>query len=141
MNLTDQDILWEMIKGSLNTPYKWGGDDPMAGWDCSGFVQAMLRPFDILPKDKDFTAADMFNFLKGKAVYEPHFGCLVFFYKEGSPPHHVEICLNAKRSVGASGGNSETVNEGQAIVQNAYVQVKSIERGLRTAFINPFLKG
>jgi len=50
----ERRLLLEIInkaKEFIGTPYLWGGITP-AGWDCSGFIQAILRHFDILfPRD------------------------------------------------------------------------------------------
>ena len=38
------------------TPYLWGGDDPMSGFDCSGMVVELLKVSGHLNENEDLSA-------------------------------------------------------------------------------------
>ena len=40
------EIAWHL----LGTPYRWGGDDPILGFDCSGFIVEILKSVGVLLK-------------------------------------------------------------------------------------------
>lgn len=119
-------------------PYRWGGDDPLAGFDCSGFVIECLRAAGRLPPAGDWTAAGLFVCFNrpGAPVLDPCRGCLVFW---GNPIHHVELCLDAVYAIGASGGGSGTLTVGDAIKQNAYIKVRPFRsRPGIYGYVDPF---
>lgn len=132
-------VVWYAEK-FIGAPYRWGGDDPMAGFDCSGFVVECLASVGILDDDEDLSAAALFQrFRKVQMIAEP--GDLVFWASIKSPLKitHVEIALDSARTIGASGGGSTTVTIAEAIIANAYVKVRPIDyRGRNYAIINPY---
>jgi hypothetical protein len=123
----------------LGTPYKWGGNDPMAGFDCSGFVIELLQSAGELPLKGDWTAEDLYEHFKDKEVSAPIEGCLVFFAGINTNIYHIEFCLDNCFSIGASAGDSSTVTVQDAIDQNAHVKIRPIRRGnALLKFVNPF---
>ena len=127
----------------LGKPYLWGGDDPVAGFDCSGFVIEILKSVGILPRRGDWSAAalaERFKATKLPLVQIPHEGCLVFWQNsDESKIIHVEYCLNDKLSIGASGGRSTTTSEQDAIDQNAYIKVRPfLSRAGLWGYVDPF---
>lgn len=45
------DSIVDYAKTFIGTPYVWGGSDPQAGFDCSGFICYVYKAFDIeLPR-------------------------------------------------------------------------------------------
>lgn len=134
-------FIWE---GLMKTPYRWGGDDAIEGYDCSGFVLAGLHGVGVLPRSQDFTADAL---LKSVLPAKPRFkegkqlrrGMLVFW---GAPKaHHVEVVWatfgDTVLTIGASGGGSQTTTLDAAAKQNAAVQVKPITPGWVAAY-DPF---
>jgi cell wall-associated NlpC family hydrolase len=118
-----------------NLPYRWGGDDPMEGFDCSGFCIEVLKSVGLLPKEGDWRARDLWNHFEDRPALTPQAGCLVFY---GDPPHHVEFAITKMLSMGASGGGRASTSEEAASMQNAYVKVRPINR--QTArFRDPFM--
>lgn len=137
---TDKRILLatRVALSALWTPYRWGGDDPMAGFDCSGFVIEILKTVGILNRGYDNTARGLF--LKFSEVDEPKEGCLVFWRGSGQRIIHVEYCLDSVYSIGASGGGGKTVNLDEAIKQNAYIKIRPFRSRANIAgFANPFI--
>lgn len=123
----------------LGTPYQWGGDDPMAGFDCSGYVIEVLKSVGILPRKGDWTAQNLWERFKDKRIVTPHEGCLVFWENHSGRAIHVELCLNDTLSIGASGGGSKTQDLQDAIDQNAYIKVRPFrQRRMIKGFLDPF---
>jgi cell wall-associated NlpC family hydrolase len=129
----------------LGIPYYWGGDDPMAGFDCSGFVLEVLQSVGIISPRKDFTANGLWEFFSAQNCQldkpdEPYDGCLVFWSQfPAMPATHVEMCLNATLSIGASGGTSKTDTLQEAIEQDAYIKIRPfrLRKGIK-GFLDPF---
>lgn len=126
-------VAWSFI----GKPYLWGGDDPMAGFDCSGFCIEILKSVGALPRKGDWTASGLYDRLT--AVEEAWEGCLVFWKNSSGKIIHVEYCLDDILSIGASGGGSKTTDEAAAIKQNAYIKVRPFNsRSGLAGFVDPF---
>jgi len=120
----------------VGTWYSWGGDDP-AGFDCSHFVWEVLKAIGRDPSKDDSTWAQrLFNqfqnntFIKTpEAIADsPRAGYLMFCrQKSDGKIFHVELCVDEKRTVGASGGGSKTVTKEDAIRDNAFIKMRPIE--------------
>jgi len=81
--------------GLLGAPYRLGGADT-SGFDCSGFVQYVLRQHGIgMPR----TVIEQFGVGAGAPDVEP--GDLVFFQTLGSSASHVGIMIDAESFVHA----------------------------------------
>jgi cell wall-associated NlpC family hydrolase len=122
----------------LGRPYIWGGDDPMRGFDCSGFVIECLKSAGVLPRKGDWTASRLCGHFR--AVPDPYKGCLVFWENKNKHIIHVELCLDNTFSIGASGGGRKTLSTKDAINQNAYIKIRpfATRRGIY-GFADPFL--
>ena len=124
-------LAWRFV----GLPYLWGGDDPVAGFDCSGLCIELLKSVGRLPRDGDWTAAGLKErFPETKVAQE---GCLAFWTWGGSRIAHVEYCISDKLTVGASGGGEGTVGLKEAVRQNAYTKVRPIREN--ALFADPFL--
>jgi cell wall-associated NlpC family hydrolase len=113
------DYAWRFIK----TPYVWGGDDPMRGFDCSGFVVECLKATGHLPYVGDWTADALWKIFQHNRIHSPVVGCLVFWQSERKMVH-VEIVVHVNLSLGASGGGSRTQTLQDAIEQDAYIKMR-----------------
>lgn len=133
-----REIALLTAKAYLGKPYLWGGDDPMAGFDCSGFIIECLKSAGILARSGDWTAAQLQQmFLSNPMSKDPYEGCLVFW---GNPIIHVEFCLDETFSIGASGGGSGTLTEKDAIDQNAYIKIRPFRtRQGYAGYVDPFM--
>jgi len=138
MLLNKEKRLAEKIAFSfLGKPYLWGGDDPMAGFDCSGFCIEVLKSVGALPLRGDWTAHSLSKLWP--ETYNPSFGCLAF-WGSSAKITHVEFMLDNKYSIGASGGGSKTKTVQDAINQNAYIKIRPIKHRQPLMFNNPFFE-
>jgi cell wall-associated NlpC family hydrolase len=111
----------------IGGPYKYGGDDPMAGFDCSGFVQELLLSVGWGPPT-DHSAQDLFHFLSGKNWSEKlQRGAIVFFGKNREKIGHVAIALNDEMMLEAGGGDATTTTLPEAIKRNAFIRIRPIK--------------
>lgn len=127
--------------GFLGTPYIWGGDDPMKGFDCSGFVIEILKSVGALPRTGDWTAKELWDKFDKKVIPYPNEGCLVFWRgrARNSAIVHVEYCIDDTHSIGASGGGRKTETVADAIKQNAYIKVRPFSsRKYIRGYVDPF---
>jgi hypothetical protein len=85
--------------GLVGIPYRWGGNTPDSGFDCSGLVRYVVaRSADVnLPR----TTADMSS--RGESIEPDQIaaGDLVFFNTTGRPHSHVGIYVGKLRFVNA----------------------------------------
>ncbi|WP_175684466.1 C40 family peptidase [Burkholderia anthina] len=83
----------------VGVPYRWGGNTPTSGFDCSGLVRYVLgRAADVnLPR----TTADMSS--RGMSIDPDQVapGDLIFFNTTGRPHSHVGIYVGKLRFVNA----------------------------------------
>lgn len=127
----------------LGKPYIWGGDDPIKGFDCSGFIIEILKSVGALPRSGDWTAQGLYDFYidedKECAKSFPDEGVLVFWCNSNGKMVHVEFCLDTEYSIGASGGSSTVRTELEAVAKNAYVKVRPINsRQGNRFYVYPF---
>lgn len=124
-------ILYDYALQHVGLPYRWGGDDPIKGYDCSGFVLELLKSAGEFSEHFDTTAQGLFNYFsengKGK-LNTWGLGALAFYGKSASKVSHVAFCLDEYRMVEAGGGGSRTRDAEDAARQNAYIRVRLIRR-------------
>lgn len=92
----------------IGTPYKWGGNNPFDGFDCSGFVQWALQSVGLSKDDR--SAQDLFNYLRGAGTpsdtVQP--GAVLFYGKSPQYITHVAIANSPYTILEAGGGGAET---------------------------------
>jgi cell wall-associated NlpC family hydrolase len=110
----------------LGLPYKWGGQNPLQGFDCSGLVQEILASVGTDPKG-DQTAQALLNYFSRHGhISEPRTGALSFYGLSISGIRHVGFCLNEYQMIEAAGGDSKTLTMKDAIKDDAYVRIRPI---------------
>lgn len=128
-------ILWHASWALLGKPYIWGGDDPVAGFDCSGLMIELLASIGEAPPE-DRNAQGLYEYYRAfgrRDVME--LGSLAFFGTSLSTISHVAMLLDRKYVIHAGGGGSKTKTVADAVAQNAYVCVRPLAKIPRLAAV------
>lgn len=137
---TIRDVALWLWGRELGQPYKWGGDDAIDGWDCSGLIIEILKAVGVLPRVGDWASWQLADEFRPKMVTKPTPGCLLF-WNRGGRIGHVEVVWKIigthVLTIGAAGGGSATQTEEDAAAQNAYVKVRPARQGWVLA-VDPF---
>lgn len=136
--MTLLDIAFVVWQADLGQPYSWGGDNPLVGFDCSGFVIEGLKAAGLFPRVGDTTAEGLRKMYSH--VDSPDRGSLLFWGVNGKATH-VEVVFekvgDALFTIGASGGGSATTDRASAIKADAYVKIRPARAGWFDA-VSPF---
>lgn len=126
------------IQRWIGTPYKYGGDD-FSGFDCSGLIVETLQSVGLIGINEDKCAHDLYlKFKVGSPEEKPHYGYLVFWFKNDRA-YHVAMLINEHQVCEAAGGDQKTLSREDAIKDNAYVRVRPLAyRGKEYKIIDPF---
>lgn len=114
--------------------YQWGGDDPIAGFDCSGFVLELLKACgEIAHGTPKMSAQQIYNHYEkiGSSTLGP--GTLAFYGSDSSRVVHMGFCLTSNLMLESGGGDSTTTTEERAIAQNAFIRMRPL--GYRKDFL------
>lgn len=138
MNQVAREVAIKYAFSLLGLPYRWGGDDTINGFDCSGLVQEILASVGLDPAE-DQTAQQLFSIFKRNAIPMPigntnlesfaaalPVGTLVFYGKSIDKITHVGISIGSGRMIEAGGGGSKTTSAEAAALQNAFVRIRPI---------------
>lgn len=109
--LDSQNVKQQIIEESkkyIGVPYVWGGKDPETGFDCSGYVQWVLKEsIDYyIPR----TSKQQYNYFKSKTsktLNQITSGDILFFKTVSSPVSHVGIAINDKSFIHAPNSDSQ----------------------------------
>lgn len=101
-----KDSLWSPVANAvLNTalrfqgvPYLWGGENPVTGFDCSGFVRYVLAQHAV-PAPR--TAAEQYALGTRVDLRHVRAGDLVFFSTVAPGPSHVGLAISGVEFVHA----------------------------------------
>lgn len=90
--------LVSVAKKQIGTPYRYGGEDPRVGFDCSGLVWWSYKELG-----SSVPRSARTQFAAGRRVNRKELktGDLVFFNTGGKPPGHVGIITKPPRFVHA----------------------------------------
>lgn len=115
----------------LGVPYIWGGNNPMTGLDCSGFIQIVLKKLGYIKDNQDRTAQDIFQYMsqnRASLCSELKGDCLLFFGKSVFDITHIALSIDSEWMIEAAHGGSQVVLEQHAIDKRAKVEFNRINR-------------
>lgn len=141
--MSDRDEFVLYLERFIGTPYVWGGDDPMAGFDCSGLMNEGLQRMGKTRHGSDYTADELFKHLHFPAISvslaTQTRGALLGYQNAEGRVTHVEASLGNGYLIGATGGGAKTLTIGDAIQSNAFVKERPIGyRGMPTIACDPW---
>lgn len=120
----------------IGTPYRWGGDNPLVGFDCSGLVVEGLKAVGVISASADYSSQGLLKLaifkdcelaLKAyKSASQLPKGAQLYFGKSATEVTHVAICLGAGLMLEAGGGGRHIVTLEDAQQQAACVRVRPI---------------
>jgi len=121
------ELLRDYALSFVKIPYIWGGFHPANGYDCSGFVQELLRSVGIDPP-LDQTAQALFDhFVIAGMPKKSGMGCLLFFGRSISRISHVAMALDNYRMIEAGGGARNMTREKAIKTDGAMVRIRLIK--------------
>lgn len=123
MQMIEQMIAYLTLM--VGTPYIWGGNNPLKGFDCSGLICEGLRSVGAIKAD--LGSQELFNHFKSKgARSQLARGSLLFFGQSQNNITHVAIALDEKVMLEAGGGDRNCLTINDAILKNAFVRFRPI---------------
>lgn len=120
------NLLIAYAMSMLNTPYKWGGNNPLQGFDCSGLVQYVLKSAGMVPK-QDFTAQKLYEYFENDSTHNTYApGSLVFYGESINKITHVALMIDRYRVIEAAGGDHTTLTFDDAKLKDAAVRIRLV---------------
>jgi len=102
-------------------PYKWSGNHPCEGLDCSGFMCILLRREGILSWNEDLSSRAIFQRLReehGTSEVKP--GSFLFFGRDRIT--HIAMAVSETHMIEAGGGGKDTVTLKRAVERRAFIR-------------------
>lgn len=118
------NLIVQYLMTLIGQPYRWGGDDAINGFDCSGLAMEILTAFGF--KIQDMNSHNLFVWCKVQGFKNQRMpGALAFFGKREAITH-MGVVLNEHLMVEAGGGAQDTVSLDVAAKRNAFVRIRPI---------------
>ena len=108
----------------IGTPYKWGGESPEQGYDCSGFMQEVLASQGADP-DGDQAAQGLYNYFCELRYQsnKPRKDCILFFGESEKSITHTALAINSHQMIEAAG-------EGRISTDLGFIRIRPIKSRL-----------
>lgn len=120
-------VVLAYAESMIGVPYKWGGDNPIEGFDCGGLVQEILRAAGEWPNGLDRSAQGIYDYLVDRATPDSSLpGTILFYGKSVREISHVAFQVSHYQIMEAGGGDSTTLLPKDAAAKNAFVRVRHI---------------
>lgn len=125
----------------LGKPYLWGGDDPIKGFDCSGYVLELLKAAGVVKGKVDMNSQGIHDFLlqnKGIVEASADLGDILFYGESNKKINHVAFAVTKSLMYEAGSGDSSVTSAEIAAQKNAFIRMRPIHnRGDLVAIIRP----
>jgi cell wall-associated NlpC family hydrolase len=122
----DLELLKTYAVSLVGVPYKYGGDNPISGFDCSGLVSELCRASGLVPWSYRENAQQIytrFSRLYRTTPY-PALGDISFYGASEALITHVAFCLDTYSILEAGGGDERTLYPSVAAQQDAFVRIR-----------------
>lgn len=111
----------------VGVPYKYGGNNPLTGMDCSAYVGSVLRAGGVL--QHDYSAQGLFDYLSIHGLSgKVGTGSVVFFGQDTEHISHVGFCVNKDLMLEAGGGDHTVLTLEDAAKRDAFIKLSPITR-------------
>lgn len=120
----------------VGIPYKYGGQSPPEGLDCSALSRILLKAGGIA-LDSSHNAQRLYDVFQAHPTPSACLGDLVFYGDSPSSISHVAMALSAHVHVEAAGGDSSTNTLADSIARRAFVRVTPIRITQRVGIFRP----
>lgn len=121
-------ILQAYALSLLGVRYRWGGDNAVSGFDCSGLVQELLRSAGEQLPLPDMGSQALFDYYQNGFGEWNKFqaGALAWYGKSVTQITHVAMLVDAYRVIEAGGGGHLVLTENDAAAKGAVVRIRPI---------------
>lgn len=120
-----KDLFVDYLLNFIGIKYFYGGNNPVSGFDCSGFVCEGLKSVGEISHSSDYSAQNIYE-ITIRAKRQNAKGALCFFGKSAPQISHIAVMLNDNQILEAGGGDSTTVTTGEAAFKNAFVRIRPL---------------
>lgn len=131
--MTKRKLAVEILKSHLGVPYKWGGNDTINGFDCSGLIINILKRVKIFENDIDYTAHQLSSLFPETEIFQA--GNLVFWDwdKDGIIDHVEMIALVDEDgyvfTIGAISFDNASIMNAIGWSVHSYVELNELKGG------------
>lgn len=131
------DDIYDFALSLYGVPYQWGGDGRGYGFDCSGYVQHILK-FAKLDPPGDQTAHGLYLHFKKEGYPVRAKGALAFFGTEDRCSH-VGWMIDDKVMISAAGGGSNCRSLHIAKSLNASIKIQPVSWYKTPPFLGAYM--
>jgi hypothetical protein len=122
------ELVIAYLRHFMGVRYQWGGNNPIEGFDCSGFVGEGLKYVGLIRNHDDISSHALYQCFSPisevcKPPYKP--GTLLFFGTK-LKVIHVAIASDWFTMLEAGGGNQSVISDSTASARNAFVRERPI---------------
>ena len=118
-----RELFIDYLMRFVGTRYKWGGENPISGFDCSGLISEGLMAVGVLGGRT--SAQGIYNEISPKATRRLDRGSVVFFGPALSAIHHIGVIITPGIMIEAGNGNHLINTVEDSDLANAFVRVRS----------------